>query len=225
MYNTYTLKSANTHWGLYAQGRGHSGFILLGLYKLHRSGTNQTAFQIRLLSSLIKLGWDYIYGTHSDFSLSSLSYAHHEEQILVKRRKQCKIVYALMKTVFFTIGCLNQLGLGGWDYLILASRSMSWLTWLKWRLCEDLQQSSTVTIFEFESFWILPSKCLSVPQTETTFMVNVSLWSPHRADKRPAHFKGQRWGIQLQQINYTVSHKKDDQRVFCNLCKRLKSNS
>ena len=56
MYNTYTLKSANTHWGLYAQGRGHSGFILLGLYKLHRSGTNQTAFQIRLLSSLIKLG-------------------------------------------------------------------------------------------------------------------------------------------------------------------------
>ena len=61
------------------------------------------------------------------------------------------------------------------------------------KTCNNLQQS-TVTIFEFESFWILPSKRLSVPQTETTFMVNVSF--PHRTDKRPAHFKGQRWGIQ-----------------------------
>ena len=125
-----------------------------GLYKLHRSGTNKTAFQICLLSSLIKLGWDYIYGTHiSDFSLLSSSYAHHEEQILVKRRKQCKIVYALKWKLFFFY---NRL------FKSAGTRRLGLLnTCIKIHVLTDLTKMVTMwrlaTIFNSRNLWIWKS--------------------------------------------------------------------
>ena len=204
------------HIGVYAQVRGHSGFIFLRLYKLHRCGTNNTAFQICLLFSLIKLGWDYIYGTHSDLSLSSLSlsYAHPEEHILVKRRKQCKIVYALMKTVnrLFKSAGTRRLGLLN--------------TCIKIHVLTDLTKMATMwrlaTIFNSHNLWIW--KILNSP-------FQVSFSSSNRDDiygeREPLKSTSgwqeictfQRCGFQLQQNNYT------EQRMFCKLYKRLKSNS